>query len=58
MSEFKTILEDLTWMDDESKEKASEKADYIRPQIGYPDLYDDEEYLNSNYDVSHIKLIF
>ena len=52
MSEFKIILEDLEWMDDESKEKALEKADYIKSQIGYPDVFDNEEYLNSNFNVS------
>ena len=49
---FKSMLTENTWMDDESKEKALEKADYIKSQIGYPDVFDNEEYLNSNFNVS------
>lgn len=48
LAEFKTILKNLTWMDDESKQKAMEKVDFIGTQIGYPDSYDNPEYLDSN----------
>ncbi|KAK3536750.1 hypothetical protein QTP86_022991 [Hemibagrus guttatus] len=44
-------LEELNWMDDESKEKAREKAMAISEQIGYPDyiLEEDDEKLDQEY---------
>lgn len=51
LAEFKDMLKDLTWMDEESKQKAREKADFIKPQIGYPDNYDSTKYLEMNYNV-------
>ncbi|XP_037684646.1 membrane metallo-endopeptidase-like 1 [Choloepus didactylus] len=53
---FVETLDELAWMDQESKEKAQEKAMNIREQIGYPDYileernkYLDEEYSNLNF---------
>ncbi|XP_053509228.1 membrane metallo-endopeptidase-like 1 [Ictalurus furcatus] len=44
-------LEELNWMDDQSKEKAREKAMAISEQIGYPDyiLEEDNEKLDQEY---------
>ncbi|MCI4390399.1 hypothetical protein PGIGA_G00122220 [Pangasianodon gigas] len=44
-------LEELNWMDDQSKEKAREKAMSISEQIGYPDyiLQEDNEKLDQEY---------
>ncbi|GAA6110341.1 membrane metallo-endopeptidase-like 1 [Tachysurus ichikawai] len=49
-------LEELNWMDDESKEKAREKAMSISEQIGYPDYILEEE--NGKLDQEYIHLMF
>ncbi|XP_069933191.1 membrane metallo-endopeptidase-like 1 isoform X2 [Oryctolagus cuniculus] len=53
---FVETLDELGWMDEESKRKAQEKAMSIREQIGYPDYilearnkHLDEEYSNLNF---------
>ncbi|XP_049631263.1 membrane metallo-endopeptidase-like 1 isoform X1 [Suncus etruscus] len=53
---FVETLDELNWMDDESKHKAREKAINIWEQIGYPDYildesnkHLDEEYSNLNF---------
>nr|XP_021522735.1 LOW QUALITY PROTEIN: membrane metallo-endopeptidase-like 1 [Aotus nancymaae] len=53
---FVETLDELSWMDEESKEKAREKAMSIREQIGHPDYILeernrrlDEEYSNLNF---------
>ncbi|XP_062842899.1 membrane metallo-endopeptidase-like 1 [Trichomycterus rosablanca] len=48
-------LEELNWMDDQSKEKAREKAMAISEQIGYPDyiLKEDNDKLDEEY--THLK---
>ncbi|XP_053432894.1 membrane metallo-endopeptidase-like 1 [Nycticebus coucang] len=53
---FVETLDELNWMDEESKKKAQEKAINIREQIGYPDYileaqnkHLDEEYSNLNF---------
>uniref|UniRef100_H0WNI6 Membrane metalloendopeptidase like 1 n=1 Tax=Otolemur garnettii TaxID=30611 RepID=H0WNI6_OTOGA len=53
---FVETLDELNWMDEESKRKAQEKAINIREQIGYPDYileaqnkHLDEEYSNLNF---------
>ncbi|XP_077007654.1 membrane metallo-endopeptidase-like 1 isoform X2 [Tamandua tetradactyla] len=53
---FVETLDELAWMDHESKQKAQEKAMNIREQIGYPDYileesnkHLDEEYSNLNF---------
>ncbi|XP_027621230.1 membrane metallo-endopeptidase-like 1 isoform X3 [Tupaia chinensis] len=53
---FVETLDELGWMDEESKKKAQEKAMSIREQIGYPDYileeknkHLDEEYSNLNF---------
>ncbi len=35
--EFMNILDKVDWMDDETRERAREKAKAITPYIGYPD---------------------
>jgi putative endopeptidase len=51
LNEFKQMLNKNEWMDDISKQKAIEKANYIIPQIGYPDAYDDPIYVATNFNV-------
>ena len=47
--EFKQILNEIDWMDNESKVKAQEKADYIDPKIGYPEFTYNDTHLNDMY---------
>jgi membrane metallo-endopeptidase-like protein 1 len=47
--EFKQILSEIDWMDQESKVKAQEKADYIDPKIGYPEFTYNDTHLNEMY---------
>uniref|UniRef100_A0A674MAL3 Neprilysin n=1 Tax=Takifugu rubripes TaxID=31033 RepID=A0A674MAL3_TAKRU len=47
---FINNLEQLTWMDRQTKEAAKQKAKAIREQIGYDDKILDDEYLNSEYN--------
>ena len=54
-AEFKTILREIDWMDQESKTKAAEKADYIDPKIGYPDYTYNDTYMNNLYKNVRIK---
>ncbi|XP_076861735.1 membrane metallo-endopeptidase-like 1 [Brachyhypopomus gauderio] len=49
-------LEELNWMDEQSKEKAREKAMAISEQIGYPDYILEEE--NQKLDQEYIHLNF
>ena len=56
IEEFKKMLQENMWMDTTSKNKAYEKAHFVIPQIGYPDYYDDPEYIKNNYNV--LKLFF
>uniref|UniRef100_A0A665TEQ4 Neprilysin n=1 Tax=Echeneis naucrates TaxID=173247 RepID=A0A665TEQ4_ECHNA len=50
---FISNLDDLAWMDAETKKAAEEKARAIRERIGYSDNIMDNEYLNNEYkDVS------
>uniref|UniRef100_A0AAX7TB61 Neprilysin n=1 Tax=Astatotilapia calliptera TaxID=8154 RepID=A0AAX7TB61_ASTCA len=46
---FISNLDDLTWMDAETKKAAEEKARAIRERIGYSDNIMDGEYLNNEY---------
>ncbi|EDL81277.1 mel transforming oncogene-like 1 (predicted), isoform CRA_b [Rattus norvegicus] len=50
-SVFVDNLDELNWMDEESKKKAQEKALNIREQIGYPDyiLEDNNRHLDEEY---------
>uniref|UniRef100_A0A3P9AX86 Neprilysin n=1 Tax=Maylandia zebra TaxID=106582 RepID=A0A3P9AX86_9CICH len=51
---FISNLDDLTWMDAETKKAAEEKARAIRERIGYSDNIMDGEYLNNEYkDLSY-----
>ncbi|XP_004704190.1 neprilysin [Echinops telfairi] len=47
---FIQTLDDLTWMDAETKKKAAEKALAIKERIGYPDdLLSNDDKLNKDY---------
>jgi membrane metallo-endopeptidase-like protein 1 len=47
--EFKKIVSELDWMDNASKDKAKEKADFIDPKIGYPEFTYNDTHLNDIY---------
>jgi predicted metalloendopeptidase len=49
ISEFKLILKESDWMDQESKNKALEKVDHMDRKIGYSDDIFNETYLESFY---------
>ena len=49
LDEFKVMLNDYTWMDENSKMSAKEKANKIDIQIGYPDYTYNEKYMNDLY---------
>lgn len=55
--EFKQILNEIDWMDNESKVKAQEKADYIDPKIGYPEFTYNDTHLNDMYK-NVIKILY
>ncbi|XP_068173675.1 neprilysin-like isoform X3 [Antennarius striatus] len=46
---FISNLDELTWMDAQTKKAAEEKAQAIRQRIGYSDNIMDDEYLNKEY---------
>uniref|UniRef100_A0A8K9WYS2 Membrane metallo-endopeptidase-like 1 n=1 Tax=Oncorhynchus mykiss TaxID=8022 RepID=A0A8K9WYS2_ONCMY len=47
-------LEELNWMDDQSKEKAREKAMAIKEHIGYPDHILEESNLKLDQEYAHL----
>ncbi|CAH7448401.1 Mmel1 [Phodopus roborovskii] len=55
-SVFVDTLDELNWMDDESKKKAQDKAMNIREQIGYPDYILEEH--NRHLDEEYSSLTF
>ncbi|NXQ97662.1 NEP protein, partial [Sagittarius serpentarius] len=53
---FIKTLDELTWMDAETKKKAEQKATAIRERIGYPDeIVTDDNKLNSEYQELNYK---
>ncbi|KAF1489845.1 Neprilysin, partial [Megadyptes antipodes antipodes] len=53
---FIKTLDELTWMDAETKKKAEQKATAIRERIGYPDeIMTDDSKLNSEYQELNYK---
>jgi neprilysin len=48
--EFKVMLKEITWMDDETKKGAEQKADTISSQIGFADELIDDAKLTEYYD--------
>ncbi|NXL45066.1 NEP protein, partial [Podilymbus podiceps] len=53
---FIKTLDELTWMDAETKKKAEHKATAIRERIGYPDeIVTDDNKLNSEYQELNYK---
>lgn len=56
---FKELLNQTSWIDDETKELATEKVNAMLLRIGYPDFILQPELLNERYkDVRTTKLIF
>uniref|UniRef100_A0A8B9J6V1 Membrane metallo-endopeptidase-like 1 n=1 Tax=Astyanax mexicanus TaxID=7994 RepID=A0A8B9J6V1_ASTMX len=51
---FVETVEELNWMDDQSKEKAREKAMAISEQIGYPDYILQEETQKLDQEYTHV----
>lgn len=47
--EFLKILDTVEWMDDETRQKAKDKAYAIKPYIGYPDELLDNEKITELY---------
>ena len=45
------MIKESDWMDDTSKAKALEKAHYINKQVGYPDSFDDPNYIETHNNV-------
>lgn len=52
LAEFKKILDEIDWMDEESRDRAHEKADLVRLEIGYPDYYKNMTFIQNNYNVN------
>ena len=48
-NEFKNIIKQSDWMDDESKKSAKIKADLIESFISHPDYIYNDTYLNEIY---------
>uniref|UniRef100_A0A4W3HNE5 Neprilysin n=1 Tax=Callorhinchus milii TaxID=7868 RepID=A0A4W3HNE5_CALMI len=46
---FIQTLGDLSWMDQETKDRAAEKARGINPRVGYPTFLKDDDKLNAEY---------
>lgn len=56
---FKELLNQTSWIDDETKELATEKVNAMLLRIGYPDFILQPELLNERYkDVRTTKLFF
>lgn len=51
LAEFKEILDEIDWMDEESRQRAHEKADLVSLNIGYPDYYKNSTYIKNNFNV-------
>ena len=47
---FKSLVDDATWMDDDTKVVAREKADYMSQFVGYPDWVKNKTALEAYYD--------
>lgn len=59
LSGFRGRLKNLSWMDDETREKALEKLSTFEPRIGYPEIWDSFEDLTitaDNYFQNRINL--
>lgn len=49
--EFKEMLVDNKWMDDESKNRVRDKANNVKLEIGYPAYYKNLTFIKTNYNV-------
>jgi membrane metallo-endopeptidase-like protein 1 len=47
-NEFKLIVNEIKWMDEESKRKVLIKVDLMREKIGFPDYIFNNSYLDRN----------
>ncbi len=47
---FVDHISEVTWMDEETRTKAIDKADAIIQKIGYPDILDDAGKLDQYYE--------
>ena len=47
---FSKLLDEITWMDDETKVEARKKLENMRQFIGYPDEFLDQEKVDAIYD--------
>jgi len=56
-SALRERLTNLSWMSDETKDKAMEKLDHFRVKIGYPDEFEDYTELNLDESNSYIENI-
>jgi len=54
--EFKILLDEVEWMDDETKREAKEKAEMIEGKIGYADELLDDSKLVEYYDAFPVKI--
>jgi predicted metalloendopeptidase len=51
---FKQRLRLNEWMDEESKLKALEKANFIVPKVGYPAYLHNRKYIEENFQVNEL----
>lgn len=49
---FQDMLIENTWMDRDSKKNAYVKLKYLKPQIGYPNYYNNDTYRLNNFNVT------
>ncbi|XP_045201041.2 neprilysin-1-like isoform X2 [Mercenaria mercenaria] len=47
---FKGMVDELTWMEDSTKQLAKEKADFMEVMIGYPELIFNDSALHTKYE--------
>jgi predicted metalloendopeptidase len=58
LNEFKFILTNVDWMDNESKVKAMEKANNIDVKMAYPEFIYNDTHLNTLYNVNLFRFKF
>ena len=49
------ILDDATWMSEETKNAARDKLEKMRINVGYPDFINNEQELNAKYASFDVK---
>lgn len=48
---FQSMLNKNTWMDRDSKRNALDKLKFLKPQIGFPNYYNNDTYRKNNFNV-------